>query len=91
MNKNELITSASEISGVTKKTTEEVVKATLTAIETALQNGEKVKIPGFGTFEIRSRSARVGKNPQTGEKVEIPATKAPVFKAGKALKDAVNK
>ena len=91
MNKNELITSASEISGVSKKTTEEVVKATLTAIETALQNGEKVKIPGFGTFEIRNRSARVGKNPQTGEKVEIPATKAPVFKAGKALKDAVNK
>lgn len=91
MNKNELITSASEISGISKKTTEEVVKATLTAIETALQNGEKVKIPGFGTFEIRSRSARVGKNPQTGEKVEIPASKAPVFKAGKALKDTVNK
>lgn len=90
MNKNELITLASEISGVTKKTTEEVVKATLTAIETALQNGENVKIPGFGTFEIRNRSARVGKNPQTGETVKIPASKAPAFKAGKALKDAVN-
>lgn len=91
MNKNELITSASEISGISKKTTEEVVKATLIAIETALQNGETVKIPGFGTFEIRNRSARVGKNPRTGEMVEIPASKAPVFKAGKVLKDAVNK
>ena len=91
MNKNELITSTSEISGISKKTTEEVVKATLIAIETALQNGEKVKIPGFGTFEIRIRSARVGKNPQTGETVKIPASKAPAFKAGKALKDAVNK
>lgn len=91
MNKAELIAAVSDAAGVSKKDTEAVVKATFEAIEKALVKGDKVQLIGFGTFETRKRAARNGKNPQTGAAVKIAACKAPAFKAGKALKDAVNK
>ncbi len=91
MNKTELINAVAEASGVSKKYTEAVIKATVDAIEKAMVDGDKVQLIGFGTFETRDRAERVGKNPQNGEEVTIPACKVPAFKAGKALKDAVNK
>ncbi|MDI3534395.1 MAG: DNA-binding protein HU-beta [Thermosediminibacterales bacterium] len=91
MNKAELITSISEKSGLTKKDSEKALNAFVESVEEALVNGEKVQLVGFGTFEVRERSARKGRNPQTGEEIEIPAAKIPAFKAGKALKDSVNK
>lgn len=91
MNKAELISAVAEASGVSKKDTEAVIKATFEAIEKAMVNGDKVQVIGFGTFETRERAERVGKNPQTQETVTIPACKVPAFKAGKGLKDAVNK
>lgn len=91
MNKAELIPAVAEASGVSKKDTEAVIKATFEAIEKAMVNGDKVQVIGFGTFETRERAERVGKNPQTQETVTIPACKVPAFKAGKGLKDAVNK
>ena len=91
MNKAELITSMSEKSKLTKKDAELALKAFIESVEEALENGEKVQLVGFGTFEVRQRAARKGRNPQTKAEIKIPASKAPVFKAGKALKDLVNK
>ena len=91
MNKTELIAAVSENAGLTKKDTERVVNACLDAITAALQQGEKVQISGFGTFEVKAREARIGRNPHTKEAIEIPATKVPGFKASKALKDVVAK
>ena len=91
MNKAELISAVAEASGVSKKDTEAVIKATFEAIEKAMVNGDKVQVIGFGTFETRERAERVGKNPQTQETVTIPACKVPAFKPGKALKDEINK
>ncbi len=91
MNKTELIAAVSENAGLTKKDTERVVNACLDAITAALQQGEKVQISGFGTFEVKAREARIGRNPHTKEAIEIPATKVPGFKASKTLKDTVAK
>ena len=91
MNKTELIAVASQAAGMTKKDTERVLNAALDAITASLVNGEKVQLSGFGTFEIKEREARVGRNPHTKESVEIPATTVPVFKASKVLKDTVAK
>ncbi|MDN5326368.1 MAG: DNA-binding protein HU-beta [Moorella sp. (in: firmicutes)] len=89
MNKMDLVASVAEKTDLTKKDAEKVVNAVLASIEEALAQGEKVQLVGFGTFEIKERAARVGRNPRTGEEIQIAATRAPVFKAGKALKDAV--
>ena len=89
MNKAELIAAAAEKAGLAKKDAEKVVNATFDAITEALVNGEKVQLVGFGAFEVKERGERIGRNPQTKEEIKIPASKAPVFKAGKALKDAV--
>ena len=91
MNKNELIAAVAEATGVSKKDAEAVVKATFEKITEAMAAGDKVQVVGFGSFETRERGERTGKNPRTGEAVTIAACKAPVFKAGKVLKDAVNK
>ena len=91
MNKAELIATVAEKTGLSKKDTEAVITATLASITEALQNDDKVQLVGFGSFEVKSRAARTGRNPRTKEVVEIPASKVPVFKAGKALKDAVAK
>jgi len=90
MNKTELIAVVAEKSGITKKDAERVVSATFETITAQLMKGEKVQISGFGIFEVKSREARVGRNPRTKEAIEIPASKAPAFKASKALKDAVS-
>ena len=89
MNKAELISSISEKTELTKKDAEKALNAMLETITEALSSGDKVQLVGFGTFEARERAERQGRNPQTGEKITISATKVPVFKAGKALKDAV--
>jgi len=89
VNKMDLVASVAEKTDLTKKETEKVVSAVLDSIEEALAQGDKVQLVGFGTFEIRERAARVGRNPRTGEEIEIAATRVPVFKAGKGLKDAV--
>jgi len=92
MNKAELIAAVAEKTGFTKKDAEGAVNATVGVIEEALVKGEKVQLIGFGTFEVRQRKARTGRNPKKpGETIQIAASKAPVFKAGKALKDSVNK
>ena len=91
MNKTELIAAVAESAGLTKKDTERVVNAALDTITNALCKGEKVQISGFGTFEVKDREARVGRNPHTKEAIEIPATKVPGFKASKTLKDTVAK
>ncbi|MGI9861000.1 HU family DNA-binding protein [Moorella naiadis] len=91
MNKMDLVASVAEKADLTKKDAEKVVSAVLASIEEALAQGEKVQLVGFGTFEIKERAARVGRNPRTGEEIQIAATRAPVFKAGKALKDAVSR
>ena len=91
MNKTELITAVAESAGLTKKDTERVINAAIDAITASLVQGEKVQISGFGTFEIKDREARVGRNPHTKEAVEIPATRVPSFKASKVLKDCVAK
>lgn len=91
MNKAELIGAVAAKADVSKKDAEAVVTAALETITGALQEGEKVQLVGFGSFEVKKRAARVGRNPQTKEPVEIPASVVPVFKAGKALKDAVAK
>jgi len=90
MNKAELIASVAEKAELTKKDAEKAVAALLTTVEEALAGGDKVQLVGFGTFEIRERAARKGRNPQTGEEISIAAAKVPVFKAGKALRDAVS-
>ena len=91
MNKAELITSMAEKSQLTKKDAEAALKAFIDSVQEALEGGDKVQLVGFGSFEVRKRAARKGRNPQTKEEIKIPASKAPVFKAGKALKDLVNK
>ena len=90
MNKAELITSMAEKSQLTKKDAETALKAFIDSVQEALENGEKVQLVGFGTFEVSMRAEREGRNPQTGETMKIAACKAPKFKAGKALKDAIN-
>lgn len=89
MNKAELISAVAEAAEVSKKDAESVITATLDVITDALKQGEKVQLVGFGSFEVKQRAARVGRNPQTKQPVEIPASKVPVFKAGKVLKDTV--
>lgn len=91
MNKAELIASVAEKAELTKKDAEKAVAAVLASIEEALAGGDKVQLVGFGTFEIRERAARKGRNPQTGEEIDIAAAKVPVFKAGKALRESVAK
>ena len=91
MNKGELIAKIAEESKLTKKAAEAALEAFVNSVEGALKKGEKVQLVGFGTFEVRQRAARKGRNPQTKAEIKIPASKAPVFKAGKALKETVNK
>ncbi|MHB8917064.1 MAG: HU family DNA-binding protein [Desulfocucumaceae bacterium] len=90
MNKADLISKVAEKTDFTKKDAEKAVSAILASVEEALSNGEKVQLVGFGTFEIRNRAARKGRNPQTGQEIKIAAAKVPVFKAGKALREAVS-
>ena len=90
MTKTELAANVAEKTGLTRKESDQVLNAVFETIKQALVEGDKVQIIGFGTFENRSRSARKGRNPQTGEEIDIPASKLPSFKAGKALKEAVN-
>jgi DNA-binding protein HU-beta len=90
MNKADLISKVAEKTDFTKKDAEKAVSAMLASIEEALSGGEKVQLVGFGTFEIRERAARKGRNPQTGEEINIAAAKVPVFKAGKALRESVS-
>ena len=91
MNKTELIAIVAERSGITKKDAERVVNATFETISGELKKGEKVQLSGFGIFEVKEREARVGRNPRTKESIQIPASKAPAFKASKALKDLIAK
>ena len=91
MNKAELIAAIAAKTGETKKGAEEAVNAFVDVVVDALVKGDKVQLVGFGSFEVIKRAARKGRNPQTKEEIKIPASKAPVFKAGKALKDLVNK
>ncbi len=90
MNKTEFIQAVAEKGGLKKKEAEAAVNAAIEVITAELKAGEKVQIVGFGTFEVKARDARTGRNPQTGETIEIAASKHPAFTAGKSLKDAVN-
>ena len=89
MNKTELIAKVSDLTELSKKDATKAVDAVFDAISEALQGGEKVQLVGFGNFEVRERSARKGRNPPTGQKIEIAASKTPAFKPGKSLKDLV--
>ncbi|MCI3920278.1 HU family DNA-binding protein [Paenibacillus sp. TRM 82003] len=89
MNKTDLITKVAETTDLSKKDVTTVVEAVFDSIADALQNGDKVQLVGFGNFEVRERTARKGRNPQTGEEIDIPASKVPAFKPGKALKDGI--
>ena len=91
MNKADLIAAIAAKTGETKKSAEASVNAFVDVITESLVKGDKVQLVGFGSFEVRKRAARKGRNPQTKEEIKIPASKAPVLKAGKALKDLVNK
>ena len=91
MNKADLVAKVAEKAGLTKKDAEKAINAMVASIQEALVKKDKVQLIGFGTFEVKERAARAGRNPQTGEAIKIAASKAPVFKVGKALKDAVNK
>ena len=91
MNKAELIAVVAEKSGLSKKDTEKAVNSLVDAVTESLQAGEKVQLVGFGVFEVKKRAARMGRNPKTKEQINIPASSAPVFKAGKAFKDAIDK
>ena len=91
MNKAELIAEVAEKTGLSKKDSERAVNATFQTIESTIETGEKVQLVGFGVFDVKTREARKGRNPQTGKEITIPASKTPVFKAGKGLKDSVNK
>lgn len=91
MNKADLITSMAEKSDLTKKDAEKALKAFIDSVEEALEKGEKVQLVGFGTFEVREREARKGRNPRTMEEIAIPASKVPAFKAGKEFKEKVDK
>ena len=90
MNKTELVAAMADKSGLTKKDAEAALKAFIESVEKALKKNDKVQIVGFGTFEVVKRAAREGRNPQTGKTMKIKASKSPKFKAGKALKDALN-
>ena len=89
MNKTELVDAVASRAGLSKADADRAVNAFVDAVEGALVRGEKVTVTGFGTFEVRDRAARMGRNPQTGAPLHIPATKSPAFKSGKGLKDAV--
>ncbi len=91
MNKTELIAKVAETAGFSKKDAEKAINATVDAITAALIAGDKVQLVGFGAFEVKCRAERMGRNPKTKEAIKIPASKSPVFKAGKGLKDAVSK
>ncbi|MBC3515125.1 HU family DNA-binding protein [Neobittarella massiliensis] len=91
MTKTDLIAKVAEQTGLSKKDAEKAVSAVIDTVSDALVAGDKVQIVGFGTFEVRERSERKGRNPRTKEEITIPASKLPAFKAGKALKDAVAK
>lgn len=91
MNKQELISTMAEKAQLTKKDTELALKAFIDSVQETLENGDKVQLVGFGTFETRERAAREGRNPQTKETIQIPASTVPVFKAGKEFKERVNK
>ena len=91
MNKAELVAVVAEKSGLSKKDSEKAVTAAIEAISTELNEGRKVQLVGFGSFETKVRNARVGRNPRTKEEIKIPESRVPVFKAGKALKDIVGK
>ena len=90
MNKTELIAAMADQAGISKKDAEKALKAFTDVIADELKKGEKVQLVGFGTFEVSERAAREGRNPQSGEPMKIAASKAPKFKAGKALKDMIN-
>ena len=91
MNKTELVAAVAEKTGMSKKDSEKAVNAAFDSITEALVAGEKVQLVGFGAFEVKERSARIGRNPKTKETIEIPASRVASFKVGKALKDAVSK
>ena len=91
MNKAELIAAVAEKTGLSKKDSERAVNATFQTIESTIETGEKVQLVGFGMFDVKTREARKGRNPKTKEEIDIPASKDPVFKDGKAFKDAVDK
>jgi len=90
MNKTELVSAIADESGLSKKDAEKALKAFTSVVEDELKKGEKIQLVGFGTFEVSERAARTGKNPRTGEEIEIAAARTPKFKAGRALKDALN-
>ena len=91
MNKAELIATVAEKAALSKKDSEKAVNAALDTVTASLEAGEKVQLVGFGVFDVKVRGARVGRNPKTKEEIEIPASRIPQFKAGKALKDAIAK
>jgi DNA-binding protein HU-beta len=91
MNKKELIAAAAAKAGTTQKDAEAVINAALETLTAALQSGDRVQVSGFGIFEVKTREARVGRNPMTKEAINIPASKVPTFKASKTLKDAIAK
>ncbi len=91
MNKAELISAVSEKTGLSKKNSEEAINATFDTIAESLEAGERVQLVGFGVFDVKERAARMGRNPKTKQEIEIPASRVPTFKAGKALKDVVDK
>ena len=91
MNKAELISAVAEKTGLSKKDSEKAINATFDTITLSMEAGEKVQLVGFGAFDIKERAARIGRNPKTKESIKIPASKVPVFKAGKAMKDAISK
>ena len=91
MNKAELIEAIAQKAELSKKDSEKALNAAVDAITAALKDGDKVSVVGFGTFETKTRAARIGRNPKTKEEIQIPASRVPGFKAGKALKDAVEK
>lgn len=89
MNKTELVSTVAAIAAITKKDAEKFINVFFTTVGDVLKAGDKIQLIGFGTFEVRARQARKGRNPQTGAEIQIPAAKVPAFKPGKALKDAV--
>jgi DNA-binding protein HU-beta len=89
LNKAELVSSVAEKAEATKKDAEKIITAVFDVVEEALAKGEKVQLVGFGTFEVRDRAARTGRNPQTGEEIQIASTRVPAFRAGKALRDSI--
>ena len=90
MNKAELISAVAEKTGLSKKDSEKALNATFDVIVASLEAGEKVQLVGFGVFDVKQREARIGRNPRTKESIEIPASRIPTFKAGKALKEAID-